>query len=73
MAPQGKHNPSPDWESSSRGERAWKEVLEDTASRNSDARKAGRVERETYEKQRDEARRAAAAERQTKLLKRRLP
>lgn len=58
------------WSSSSRGDRAWKEDTDRVASRNAEARKAGRLERETYERQRDEARRAAAAEREAKMLKR---
>jgi hypothetical protein len=62
-----------DWKSSSRGERAWKEVVEDLASRNADARKAGRSEREAYERGREDARRAAAAKRHTRLLARRTP
>jgi hypothetical protein len=61
------------WESSSRGERAWKEATDRVASRNADARKTGRQEREAYERGREEARRSAAAEREAKLRKRRLP
>ena len=66
-----KQEVSPGWQSSCRGERAWKEAVEDLASRNAEARKAGRVEREAYERGREEARRAAAAERRSKLLARR--
>ena len=58
------------WSSSSRGDRAWKEDTDRVATRNAEARKAGRIERESYERQRDEARRAAAAEREAKMLKR---
>jgi hypothetical protein len=58
------------WQSSTRGEQAWKEARERVASRNADARKAGRSERETYERERDDARRTAAAERDAKLRKR---
>ena len=61
------------WRSSTRGERAWKEATEAVASRNADARKAGRLAREAYEREREEARRAAAAERRAKLLKRPTP
>ena len=61
------------WQSSSRGERAWKEETDRVASRNADARKAGRLEREEYERGRDEARRSAAAEREAKFRKGRLP
>jgi hypothetical protein len=61
------------WSSSSRGERAWKEDTDRVASRNADARKAGRQEREAYERQRDDVRRSAAAERHAKLLKRKAP
>jgi hypothetical protein len=62
-----------DWESSSRGERAWKEATDKVAASNADARKAGRRERETYEREREEARRAAQAKQHAKLLKRPTP
>jgi hypothetical protein len=58
------------WESSTRGDRAWKEATDEVASRNADARKTGRQERETYERERNEARRSAAAEREAKFRKR---
>ena len=61
------------WSSSSRGERAWKEDTDAVASRNAEARKAGRLERETYERQREDARRAANADRHDKLMKGRKP
>jgi hypothetical protein len=61
------------WSSSSRGDRAWKEDTDRVATRNAEARKAGRLEREAYEQQRDDARRAAAADRHAKLMKRRNP
>jgi hypothetical protein len=71
------HKPNQDidseWESSSRGERAWKETTDRVASRNADARKTGRLEREEYERGREEARRSAAAEREAKFRKRRIP
>ena len=70
------HKPRQDvdssWESSTRGERAWKEETDRVASRNADARKAGRLEREEYERGREDARRSAAAKRDAKLLKRRI-
>lgn len=68
-----KQDVSGDWKSSGRGERAWKEVVEDLASRNAEARKAGRSEREAYERGREDVRRAAAAQRHTRLLARRTP
>jgi hypothetical protein len=61
------------WHSSARGERAWKETTDRVASRNADARKVGRSEREEHERGREDARRRAAAERDAKLRKRRLP
>jgi hypothetical protein len=63
----------PGWSSSSRGERAWKEDTDRVATRNAEARKAGRLERETYEREREEARRVAAADRHAKLMKERKP
>jgi hypothetical protein len=71
----GKPKPDIDstWQSSTRGERAWKEATDRVASRNADARKTGRLEREAYERGRAEARRSAAAERDAKLRKRPLP
>lgn len=61
------------WKSSSRGETAWKETKERVASRNADARKQGKLRRETYERSRDDARRAAAAKQHAQLLNRRTP
>ena len=61
------------WQSSTSGEKAWKEATDEIASRNAAARKAGRQEREAYERSRDESRDAEAAKRHAKLLKRRLP
>jgi hypothetical protein len=59
------------WRSTeARGERAWKEATDGVASRNVAAQKAGRQEREAYERGRDDARRRAAAERHARLLKR---
>ena len=61
------------WQSSSRGDKAWQEATDLVAARNADARKAGRLEREDYERGREEARRSAAAQRDVKLLKPRTP
>jgi hypothetical protein len=58
------------WESSTHGDKAWQAETDRIAARNADARKAGRVEREEYEKGRDEARRAVAAKQRAELLKR---
>ena len=68
-----KQDVSPSWKSSSRGERAWRDEVEDLASRNADARKAGRSEREAYERGREDARRAVDAKRHARLLARRTP
>jgi hypothetical protein len=60
------------WKSSeARGERAWKEATDAVASRNVAAQKAGKHEREEYERTRDDARRAAAADRHARLVKKR--
>jgi hypothetical protein len=61
------------WKSSTRGEQAWKEARERVASRNAEARKAGKLEREAYERSRDTARQAADARRHEDLLRRRTP
>jgi hypothetical protein len=53
------------WKSSTRGEQAWKEATDRVASRNAEARKAGKLQREAYERERANVRRAAAARRQT--------
>jgi hypothetical protein len=58
------------WNSSTRGEQAWKEDVERVASRNAEARKAGKKQREAYEQRREDARRAAAARRHSQLLNR---
>jgi hypothetical protein len=61
------------WKSSeARGERAWKEATDRVASRNVAAQKAGKQEREAYERRRDEARRVASAERDARLVKRQM-
>jgi hypothetical protein len=59
------------WKSSTRGERAWKEAAERVASRNAEARRSGRLEREAYERAREDVRRAAEARRHAQLLNRR--
>ncbi|MGH2713932.1 MAG: hypothetical protein ACRDM7_08620 [Thermoleophilaceae bacterium] len=64
---------SSNWKTSTRGEQAWKEARERVASRNAEARKSGKLERETYERGRESARQAAAAKRHAQLLRRRTP
>jgi len=44
---------SSDFTPSTRGDAAWQEARDGVASRNATARKAGKVERETYERERD--------------------
>jgi hypothetical protein len=61
------------WKTQARGEQAWKEARERVASRNAEARKVGKREREAYERGRDDARQAAAARRHAELLRRRTP
>jgi hypothetical protein len=61
------------WKSSTRGEQAWKEATDRVASRNAEARKAGKREREAYEQGRENLRRTAAAKRQAELRRRRTP
>jgi hypothetical protein len=63
----------PDWQSSTRGDKAWKEATEAVDAKNAAARKAGRQEREAYEREREDARHAEAAKRHARLLKRRNP
>ena len=46
---------------------AWKEVRDGIASRNADTRKAGKVERETYERKRETVRHAANVKRNAQL------
>ena len=58
------------WQSSARGEQAWKEATDKVASRNADVSKTGKKEREEHERERAEERRSALTERQAKLLKR---
>jgi hypothetical protein len=61
------------WKSSTRGEQAWKEARERVASRNAEARRAGKREREAYERDRESARQTAAAKRHAELVRRRSP
>jgi hypothetical protein len=61
------------WTSSTRGEAAWKEAMEHIASRNAEARKEGKRQRESHERSREDARRAADAKRHARLLNRRTP
>ena len=58
------------WKSSSRGEQAWKEERERVASRNAEARKLGKVEREAYERGREIVRQTAAAKSHADLVNR---
>jgi hypothetical protein len=55
------------WKPSTRGDQAWKEATDRIASRNAETRKAGRLEREEYERKRKDARRRADLKRQTNL------
>ena len=54
--------------SSARGEAAWRQATEEVADRNRRAQKLGREERETYERERSDARRAAEALVHSRLL-----
>jgi len=56
---------------SGRGDAAWQEARDKIASRNADARRAGKVERETYEREREAMKQAAAAARQSQRRGRR--
>jgi hypothetical protein len=64
---------SSDFTPSTRGDAAWEEARAGVASRNADARKAGKVERETYERERAAMMHAAAAKRQALRSGRRTP
>ena len=55
--------------SSARGEAAWKEERERIATRNQAARKAGKEEREAYERGQSDTRREREVRRQAKLSK----
>jgi hypothetical protein len=56
-------------ESSARGEAAWKQAREAVAARNQQAKKAGREERQAYERRREDARRDAEARAHARLLR----
>jgi hypothetical protein len=58
----------PDSGTSARGEAAWKQATEDVAARNRRAQKAGREEREAYERERNDSRRAAEARAHARLV-----
>jgi hypothetical protein len=64
---------SSNWKSSTRGDQAWKEARERVASRNAEARKAGKVEREAYERERQIVRQTAAAKSHADLVNRPRP
>ena len=64
---------SSDFTPSTRGDAAWQEARDGVASRNATARKAGKVERENYERERDAMKHAAAAKRQAQRRGRRTP
>ena len=64
---------SANWKSSTRGDQAWKEARERVASRNAEARKAGKVEREAYERERQIVRQTAAAKSHADLVNRPRP
>jgi hypothetical protein len=66
-----KANDQPDWKGSTRGESAWKEARDLVATRNEEARKTGKVRRDTYEHERESVRQAAEARRHAQLLGRR--
>jgi hypothetical protein len=67
------HHDGGGWKSSSRGEAAWKEATDRVAARNSEARREGKRQRDTYEREREDARRAAALKREAQAQKRRTP
>jgi hypothetical protein len=56
-------------ESSARGEAAWKQAREAVAARNQRAQKEGREQRQAYERERDDARRAAETRAHAQLLR----
>jgi hypothetical protein len=58
------------WQSSARGEAAWKEATEAVATRNQQAHRAGKEERVTYERNRADTLRAAEERRRAELLAR---
>jgi hypothetical protein len=62
---------SSSFQGSTRGEAAWQEARDRIASRNADARRAGKAERETYEREREAMKQDAAAARQAQRRSRR--
>ena len=54
-----------------RGEAAWKEITDGVAERNAKAQRAGRAEREAYERDREKVRRATDERRRAGLARRR--
>ncbi len=70
MAPQ---NDGSDFSPSTRGDSAWKEARERVASRNAEARKVGKAEREAYERGREKVRQVAAAKSHAELVNRQKP
>jgi hypothetical protein len=52
-----------------RGEAAWLAAREQVSKRNAEARKAGKLERETLEREREEIRRAAEVRRAGELAR----
>ena len=64
---------SSSFQSSTRGDSAWNEARERVASRNAEARKAGKAEREAYERGRKLVRQAAAAKSHADLVNRNKP
>jgi hypothetical protein len=73
MVRMAQHEDQSDWQSSTRGEQAWKEARELIASRNAAARKVGKSQRQAYERRREEMRRAAAVRRHERIVNRRTP
>jgi hypothetical protein len=64
-------NETSGWQSSTRGDSAWKEARERVAARNEAVSKSGKREREAFERERDTARRSAEARRHAELVNRR--
>lgn len=58
------------WKSSTRGESAWNEERERVASRNAEVRRAGKIERDAYEREREIVRQTAAAKSHAELVNR---
>jgi hypothetical protein len=71
MVRMAEHGDGSTWKPSTRGEQAWKESMEEVASRNAAARRAGKLEREAYEQGRENLLRAAAERRHADLMNRR--